>query len=112
KSSPGAKLLQKIEKDSASLQRIYMLDLLAQIRAVDATSYENYQALVRRFRPRLVMNMLEDPKDADRAYKLKRSCQQYLSLELEHLGVMYRDDLQDTALRSGLPIVSYKPKSV
>ena len=112
KGSPGDKFLQKLEKEAASLQRVYMMDLLQQIRAVDPESYENYTAITKRFRPRLVMNMLEDPKDADRAYKLRRSCQQYLGLDLEHLGVMYRDELQDTALGSGLPIVVYKPKSV
>lgn len=112
KGSPGEKFLLKLEKEAANLQRVYMMDLLKQIQEIDPASFEAYTKLSRRFRPRLVMNMLEDPKDADKAYKLRRSCQQYLGLDLEHMGVMYRDDLQDVALSSGLPIVVYKPKSV
>ena len=64
------------------------------------------------FRPRLVMNMIEDPKDAERAQRIKTSCNQYLGLEVEFLGLMYRDMLQDKALASQLPVVVYKPQSV
>ncbi len=112
KSSPGGKLLQKLEKQSANMQRVYMMDLLKEIQEVDPKSYQNYMDMIKKFHPRLVLNMLEDPKDADKAYKLRRSCQQYLGIDLEHLGVMYRDELQDTALSSGLPILVYKPRSV
>ncbi|NCN05284.1 MAG: MinD/ParA family protein [Spirochaetales bacterium] len=112
KGSPGEKILKLLEKESSNFQRLYILDLLKEILRADPDSYERFQALSKRFRPRLVLNMLENPKDADRAYKLRRSCQQYLGLDLDHFGIMYRDELQDTALTSGLPIVVYKPKSV
>jgi flagellar biosynthesis protein FlhG len=58
------------------------------------------------------MNMLEDPAGADVAMKIRRSCGAYLGLGIEHLGVLYRDSFQDTALRSRLPIVLYKPQSI
>jgi len=51
-----------------------------------------------RFRPRLLMNMLEDPKDAEKAQKIRRSCKEYLNIDVEHLGVLYRDEMQDVAL--------------
>ena len=43
---------------------------------------------------------------------MRRSCQQYLGYDLEHLGVIYRDEIQDIALGARLPIVLYKPQSV
>ena len=58
------------------------------------------------------MNMIDTPKDSERALKIKRSCKEYLNLELEHLGVVYRDSVQDVALSSRLPVVKYKPQSV
>jgi flagellar biosynthesis protein FlhG len=58
------------------------------------------------------MNLVDEPKHADVAMKIKRSCEEYLDLKLEHLGVIYRDVLQDTALASRLPITLYKPQSV
>ena len=66
----------------------------------------------RRFRPRLIMNMIEDPKDAETVSRLRRSTRQYLDVDLLHLGVIYRDELQNTALSARLPIIRYKPSSV
>jgi flagellar biosynthesis protein FlhG len=58
------------------------------------------------------MNMIGDPKDADVAMKIRRSCEEYLDLQIEHLGVIYRDSIQDVALSSRLPVVIYKPQSI
>ena len=58
------------------------------------------------------MNMIDDPKDADKAQRIKNSCNQYLGLEIDYLGLMYRDLLQDKALASRLPVVVYKPQSL
>ena len=56
--------------------------------------------------------MIDDPKDSERAQRIRRSCQQYLDLDLEHLGVIYRDTFQDKALASRLPVIVYKPQSI
>jgi flagellar biosynthesis protein FlhG len=58
------------------------------------------------------MNLIDDPKDADVAMKIRRSCEEYLDLKIEHLGVIYRDSIQDTALSSRLPVLLYKPQSI
>ncbi len=112
KKSPALGYLEQVRKTGTSFQRVYIPELLAGIRRADPAAYQSIAAGMGRFRPRLVLNMLEDPKDADKANRLRRSCDQYLDLELEHLGVVYRDDFQDIALSSQLPIVIYKPESV
>lgn len=112
KGSPADQYLRSLEKNSSSLQRVYMMELLEKIKEIDPQSYQTHMQTAGRFHPRLIMNMLEDPKDSERAGKLRRSCREYLGFDLEHLGIMYRDDLQDTALSSGLPIIIYKPKAV
>jgi len=56
--------------------------------------------------------MIDDPKDTDKALKIRRSCKQYLDIDLEHLGVVYRDSIQDVALSSKLPVLIYKPQSM
>ncbi|MDR0601108.1 MAG: MinD/ParA family protein, partial [Treponema sp.] len=40
------------------------------------------------------------------------SCEEYLSLKIEHLGIIYRDSVQDTALASRLPVLLYKPQAM
>jgi flagellar biosynthesis protein FlhG len=110
--SPGAEYLKEIARSSDQLQRLYLPDLVKKLRKVDPESIKKYKEAAAKFRPRIVLNMLEDPKDAERITRLRNSCSEYLGLEVEHLGVIYRDDLQDIALSARLPIVKYKPGSV
>lgn len=112
KKSPGDQYLQQIRTQSDTLQRVYVSQLVERLASVDPESHAKLRQSLDRFHPRIVLNMLEDPKDAEKAHRLRRSCKQYLNLDLEHLGVVYRDDIQDTALASGLPIVRYKPQAV
>lgn len=112
KDSEGAKYLAKLRSDSASLQRLYIPKLIETLRQVDPTSTAVFEERMKQFHPRLVMNMIDEPKDADKALKIRRSCQQYLGLDVESLGVIYRDNLQDRALSSRLPVVVYKPNAV
>ena len=86
--------------------------MLEALREVDPESAAAFETRMQQFRPRLIMNMIDEPKDADKALKIRRSCQQYLGIDIESLGVMYRDGLQDKALASKLPVVIYKPNSV
>jgi flagellar biosynthesis protein FlhG len=110
--SNAEKWLKQLKKDASSLQRLYIPKMVEEIKQVDADSAAVFTSRMKIFRPRLIMNMIYDPKDADKAQRIKRSCNQYLGLEIEHLGIMYRDSLQDKALASRLPILIYKPNSV
>ncbi|MDR2897981.1 MAG: AAA family ATPase [Spirochaetaceae bacterium] len=110
--SPAYAYLEKLKNDSASLQRLYIPRLIDAIQEIDPESAEVFVGRMNRFHPRLIMNMVEDPKDADKAQKIRRSCKEYLGIEMEHLGIMYRDSMQDVALSSRLPVIIYKPQSV
>ncbi|MFQ3547409.1 MAG: P-loop NTPase [Termitinemataceae bacterium] len=112
KGSEAYKYLEKLKKEGSSLQQLYIPKLMETIRSIDPASHECFQERIKLFRPRLIMNMIEDPKNAEIAQKIRRSCAEYLGLELEHLGVVYRDSLQDTALASRLPIILYKNQSI
>jgi len=112
KGSPAATYLEKARKDGSGHQKLYIPKLLPEIKKIDPESYGKFMKRIENFHPRLIMNMIDDPKDADVAMKIRRSCEEYLDLKIEHLGVIYRDSIQDTALSSRLPIVLYKPQSV
>jgi len=112
KGSQAAIYLEKARKDGSGHQKLYIPKLLPEIKKIDHESYNKFMKRIENFHPRLIMNMIDDPKDADVAMKIRRSCEEYLDLKIEHLGVIYRDSIQDTALSSRLPIVLYKPQSV
>jgi flagellar biosynthesis protein FlhG len=105
-------ILESLRKDGASLQRAYVPEILGRVAEADPESRAVYDRRIARFSPRLIMNMLEDPKDSEKAQKIRRSCREYLGIDLEHLGILYRDGLQDVAQSSRIPIVRYKPQSV
>ncbi len=112
KKSKAYNYIEELRVGGASLQKVYIPQILARIKEDDPESYRIFLEKIANFRPRFVMNMLEDPKDDEKAKKLRRSCKEYLGIDLQHMGVIYRDDLQDIALSSRLPIIIYKPNSI
>ncbi|MEM9424681.1 MAG: P-loop NTPase [Spirochaetota bacterium] len=103
---------KQLKKDGISLQKIYLTKLLDQISEIDPQSYEKMAIGMSLLRPKMVLNMVNDPKDMQRANKLRSSCRQYLSVDLEHLGVIYYDEVQSRALNARLPVVAYKPQAI
>ena len=112
KNSTARAYLEKLRLENASPQKLYIPNLLPEIKRIDEPSFDAFSSQLEKLRPRLIMNMVNDPKDADVVMKIRRSCEEYLDLKIEHLGVMYRDAIQDTALASRLPIVLYKPQAL
>ena len=112
KNTPGRELLDNLKKNSTSMQKLYIPQLVQALGRVDPDTTQLFVSRMQQFRPRLVMNMIENPADASKAQRIKTSCNQYLGLEIDFLGIMYRDMLQDKALASQLPLVVYKPQSV
>ena len=112
KNSKAYAYLEKLKNDASSMQKLYIPKLAEVISEIDPVSAEVFNRRMMQFHPRLVLNMIDDPKDLEKAQKIRRSCKEYLGLDLENIGVIYRDALQDIALSSRLPIIIYKPQSV
>ncbi|MDR0408923.1 MAG: P-loop NTPase [Spirochaetaceae bacterium] len=110
--SPAYEYLEQIRKQGSGLNMLYLPKMLEEIARIDPASHQKFAASIDRFQPRLILNMLDSPSDSEVAMKIRRSCEAYLGLKIEHLGVIYRDSIQDTSLASRLPIVLYKPNSV
>jgi flagellar biosynthesis protein FlhG len=112
KGTKARSYLEQVRREGSGPQRLYIPKILPEIKKIDPESYNKFAAHMGRLHPRLIMNMVEEPKDADVAMKIRRSCEEYLDLKIEHLGIIYRDSVQDTALQSRLPITLYKPQSI
>jgi len=112
KGSPAQVYLEKLRKDGSGHAKLYIPKILPEIKNIDPVSYEKFIKRLDSLHPRLIMNLVDEPKSAEVAQKIRRSCEEYLDLKLEHLGVMYRDVVQDTALASRLAITLYKPQSI
>lgn len=110
--SPAAEYLKSLRESGSGLQRAYIPQILPELRVRDPEAYGQFEARREAYQPSLIMNLLDDPKDSVKAGKIRRSCIHYLGIDLNHLGVIYRDALQDAALSSGLPILKYKPQAI
>lgn len=110
--SAGHQYLEQLKTNSDAMKSIYIPKLVDQLSVVDPVNTGLFKTRMNQFKPRLVMNMIDDPKDADRAQRIRNSCSQYLGMDLEYLGLMYRAQLQDKALSSRLPVIIYKPNCV
>ncbi|MCL1991709.1 MAG: P-loop NTPase [Spirochaetes bacterium] len=113
KNSPANAHLEKLRKDrAAGHEKLYIPKVLPELKEIDPKSYEKFNTQLQKFSPRLIMNMVSEPKDAEVAMKIRRSCEEYLAIKIEHLGSIYRDALQDVALASRLPVTIYKPQAI
>jgi len=112
KESRAYAILEELRRDPGGLQRGFVPRIFERIGREDPGSHARLAAALGRLRPRLVLNMLEDPADEHKADKLRRSVKEYLGIDPVHLGVIYRDALQGVALGSRIPIIRYKPASV
>ena len=104
--------LKELKKDGISLEKIYLTKLLEQAREIDYPSYQELEAKMKLFQPQIVLNILRQPSDMQRADKFCHSCHQYLSVNLKHLGVIYYDEVQMQARKSQLPVVAYQPQAI
>ncbi|MBN2534476.1 MAG: P-loop NTPase [Spirochaetales bacterium] len=110
--SPAFQLIEKLKKEGTPLQKVYIPKLLEKIKVIDLDSYNQFMERMKSFHPCVILNMLTDKKDTEKAGQLQRSVMRYLNLDLEHLGIIFKDSIQDIALNSRIPIMKYKPGSI
>jgi flagellar biosynthesis protein FlhG len=112
KESAAWGVLEELRKEPGGLQRAYVPRILDRIGREDPESHTILSRALSALKPFLVLNMLENPDDAAKVEKLRTSARENLGIELAHLGVIYRDELQAVALGSRIPILRYKPASL
>ncbi len=110
--SEGGVFFDKLKNDAKTLQKFYLPAMVEELKQIDAVNTEKFLVKFSQFKPRLIMNMIDDPKDVQKSVKIRRSVKQYLNTEMEHLGIIYKDSLQDIALSSRLPVIIYKPQAM
>jgi len=106
-------VLEDLRRDhEGGLQRTAVPRILERIAREDPEEHAPLARALARLRPRLVLNMVEDPAEAEKGEKLRTSARGYLGIDIAHLGVIFRDELQSVALGSRVPILRYKPGCV
>ncbi|HTZ51130.1 MAG TPA: P-loop NTPase [Spirochaetia bacterium] len=111
--SPALAVLERMRRDrDAGLARATVPRILSDIAKEDPVNHALAVQSLGRLKPRLVLNLVEDPAEAEKMEKLRGSVREYLGIDCSQLGVMFRDELQAVALGSRVPILRYKPGCV
>ena len=112
KETEGYKIISEVRKDSNDLQKIYIPNLLLKIENYDPENYEKFMSIFSRFSPFIVFNMLNAPDDIKKTEKILKSAKDYLNINLQSIGSIYKDEIIDKALNHKIPITVYKPTSL
>jgi flagellar biosynthesis protein FlhG len=108
--SRASAILEDLRRES--LQRASVPRILEMIAGEDPAGHALLSGALQRLRPRLVLNMVEDPAEVEKGEKLRASAREYLGIDVSHIGVIVRDELQSVAMGSRVPILRYKPGCV
>ena len=68
--SPAMVYLEKLRKDGVSLQKVYLSTLIDKLRELDPEGTDLFDEKKKHFQPRLVMNLLDNPEDVQKADRL------------------------------------------
>ncbi|AHH03341.1 ATP-binding protein [Borrelia nietonii YOR] len=112
KETKAYKLISDIKKDSSDLQKIYIPNLLLKIETYDPENYEKFMKIFSQFSPFIIFNMLNKPDDIEKTERILKSAKNYLNINLQSIGSIYKDELIDKALNHKIPITVYKPTSL
>lgn len=112
KGSVAHEMFESLKADGASLQRLYIPKFIEKIKEEDPLSYQKLSGYLKAFKPSMVFNWLTNEEDLNKAVKIRTSSRQYLGLDLQSLGTIYKDNWQDMALASRLPVIIYKKESL
>ncbi|WNY61011.1 MinD/ParA family protein, partial [Borreliella burgdorferi] len=107
----GNEILRTIKQNSIDLQRVYIPNLLLKLESEDPENYSKFNKLFKTISPFMIFNMLKAPKDIEKTEKIIKSAKNYLSINLQSIGAIYKDEIVDQALNSKIPITIYKPTS-
>lgn len=110
--SKGGNYLEKLKTDTHGMQHMYIPKIIEELEKIDPKNTADFLKKFKKFRPRIIMNLIDDPKDAEKASKIRRSVNNYLNIDIEHLGIIYNDTIQNNALASRLPVIIYKPQAM
>ncbi|MCK5737314.1 MAG: P-loop NTPase, partial [Spirochaetaceae bacterium] len=84
--SPVYSYMEDLRKDGTSLQKIHLNKLLDSVKKIDQEVYDKFIEKAAQLRPRLIMNLLDDPRDVSRSQRLRISAREYLGIEMDSLG--------------------------
>jgi flagellar biosynthesis protein FlhG len=86
------------------------VELVAAVVEHDPEAGANLAGQLAAFRPRLVVNQVRTPQDAEMGHAVVAAWRKYFGLEMEYLGAIDHDDEMWRAIRHRKPLLVHRPE--
>ncbi len=87
------------------------LDLLREVEAMDPEEGRRFSQAMRGFRPRVVVNEVENADEVKLGFSVRSVCRRFFGIEVDYVGYVNRDPAVREAVQARLPLVQFRPKS-
>jgi flagellar biosynthesis protein FlhG len=86
-------------------------DILDKIFEVDPGIHAEAAKLLDTISPKIIINMAYKPKDVAMGEKLRKISKNYLNIDMEYLGFLYRDKAVEESISLRKPLYEYAPEN-
>jgi flagellar biosynthesis protein FlhG len=87
------------------------LDLLREIKAIDSEEAHRFVAVMRSFKPRIIVNDVRTAEDIRLGFAVRSVCRKYFAIDAEYLGYVNHDAGARASVRARRPLVDSDPRS-
>ena len=87
-----------------------MSDILERVREIDERMADFFEQVLQSFRPKLILNVVSNSKDAKDGLAIQTAAAELLSIDVEYLGYISNDPAVRDAVRDLKPFILYDPK--
>jgi len=86
-------------------------EIMDKIFEIDPEIHSEAAALMDSFYPKIIINMAYKPKDVAMGERLRKISKNYLSIDMEYLGFLYRDKIVEQSVYERTPLAILDPNS-
>jgi flagellar biosynthesis protein FlhG len=87
------------------------VDLLREVQALEPAEGTRFAAVMRAFRPRLVLNDVRSTEDIKLGFSVQSVCRRYFAIEADYLGYVNHTEGARESVRACVPLVEREPRS-
>ena len=111
-SSPEVRKLVALAMDERNERGIRTpIDLLREVESLDPQEGARFVAVMRAFRPRIVVNDVQSQEDVKLGFSVRSVCKRYFGIEADYLGYVNHEDTARRAVKACRPLVIENPRS-
>jgi len=104
-------LIQKSARTEAHRSPSVVKDLLKNVTKLDTSAGKKMERLLSEFRPTLLVNGIVGSEDETKSRAVMVAAKELLSIDMEYLGAIHKDENIPESVEAQTPFLSYSPES-